>query len=107
MGSAQIKFKECVAELLIRLPQVPVLSNVTGNIMEDPAEIRRLVVEQITQPVRWEDCMRTAKNFGVSEFIECGAGRVLAGLAKKNLPNARVFSADDGEIFAAQPRDGA
>ncbi|MDR3117393.1 MAG: ACP S-malonyltransferase [Puniceicoccales bacterium] len=95
MEPARQNFIAALESLPIARPRIPVLSNVTGRAMEDPEEIRRLLAEQIVRPVRWEDCLRTAEKLGATHFYECGAGRVLVGLARKTLPGAWAGDVND------------
>lgn len=61
-----------------------VMSNVTGEPHpENGEEIRRAMVRQVTSPVRWEACILALKNRGVTEYVECGPGRVLSGLIRR------------------------
>lgn len=61
----------------------PVVSNVTAQPVSDVDEGRRLLVRQLTSPVRWTASMRTMTDAGVTRFIELGPGNVLAGLLKR------------------------
>ena len=63
-------------------PRVPVYSCVTAEPFDD---IRRRLVEAITQPVRWLEVLRALDGRGVTEFVETGPGRVLTNLVKKSL----------------------
>jgi len=73
------------------LPQVPVLSNVTGLPHDaDIASIKRRLVEQVTSPVRWEQCMRWAIAHGGGTFLELEPAKVLAGLMRRIAPSAAV-----------------
>ena len=77
----------------IHRARYPVLSNVTGSYHpDDPQQLRRLLVEQMTQPVQWEACIRTLLRDGLRRFLEVGAGAVLKGLARKIEPEAVVLS---------------
>jgi [acyl-carrier-protein] S-malonyltransferase len=67
----------------IRAPRVPVWSNVDAQPHTDPAEIRRLLVRQVLQPVLWEQTLRNLLAAGAERFYEIGPGRVLAGLLKR------------------------
>jgi [acyl-carrier-protein] S-malonyltransferase len=97
MAEAQRAFLPEVEKLKIRKPSIAVFSNVTGKPHEDSDGIRRLLVEQITAPVRWETCMQNIAALDVRNFCECGAGKVLVGLAKKNIPGAAACEA--GELL--------
>ena len=69
-------------------PALPVVANVLAEPVTDPALIRDLLVVQVTGTVRWRECMGTMAGRGVTRFIECGAGKVLAGLVKRVAPGA-------------------
>ncbi|MCD1257865.1 ACP S-malonyltransferase [Paenibacillus athensensis] len=71
---------------------VPVVANVTARPVTEPAEISRLLVEQVYSPVLWEDTIAYLIGEGVDTFVELGSGTVLAGLIKKVDKNARVVS---------------
>ena len=77
----------------VRDPAIPVISNVTADVVGGAGEIRGLLAEQLTAPVLWERSMRTAGSRGVSTFLEPGPGKVLAGLMRKIAPEATVRSA--------------
>lgn len=64
-------------------PAFPVVSNVTGSPVSDPAEARILLVEQLTSTVRWTDSVRTMLQLGVTRFLEVGPGKVLTGMLKR------------------------
>ena len=93
MEPAAERLKAALASVEIKSPRYQVLSNVTGQPHGDPVSIRELLVRQLTQPVRWEACMRTLSGQGVRSFLEVGAGTVLKGLFRKIDPEAQVHSA--------------
>lgn len=64
-------------------PQTPVIHNVHAKPESDPAAIKSLMVEQIYSPVRWTACVQAMAAAGVGQLVECGPGKVLAGLAKR------------------------
>lgn len=77
-----------------QLPRVPVLSNVTGLPHEaDIASIKRRLVEQVTAPVRWEQCMRWAIGHGRGQFVELEPAKVLGGLMRRIDASVRVEKA--------------
>lgn len=88
MMPAREAFALEMPKLKIRAPRVTVFSNVTGKAVHDPELIRELLIQQITAPVRWENCMQSAQKLGIQHFYECGAGKVLVGLVRKNIPEA-------------------
>ncbi len=83
MDPARERFAGFLAGVDFKKPQVTVLTNTTGRTVEDPSAIREALVRQLVSPVLWEDCMREAARIGATEFIECGPGGVLAGLARR------------------------
>lgn len=68
---------------LMQAPSVPVIANVSASPITDPAQIRRLLVEQVTGTVRWRECVMTMAGLGVTDIYEIGSGKVLAGLVKR------------------------
>lgn len=67
----------------IASPVVPLIANVTAAPVRDAAEIRRLLVEQVTSTVRWRESVLAMKARGVDTLVEVGAGRVLTGLTRR------------------------
>ena len=63
--------------------RVPIISNVDAAAHISPAEIKRLLAQQVVSPVRWEDSLRNLIDAGVDHFIEVGTGRILAGTLKR------------------------
>ena len=72
-----------LADTEILPPCVPLVANVTASPVREPAEIRELLVRQVTGTVRWRECIGTMAGQGVTLFVECGAGKVLSGLVKR------------------------
>ena len=93
MQPAATRLKEGLDKIQIHPPRCKVLSNVTGGFYAGSDQIRTLLVEQLTHPVRWEGCVRTLTGSGVNLFLEVGSGTVLKGLLKRIDPQARVVSA--------------
>ena len=83
MESACTNLQQALASVELRSPRIPVVSNVDAQSHSDPEEIRGLLVRQVTQPVRWEDCVRWLLAQGTSQFFEVGPGKVLKGLLKR------------------------
>jgi [acyl-carrier-protein] S-malonyltransferase len=74
-------------------PDVPLVANVSAAPTTDPAEIARLLVEQVTATVRWRESVLAMAELDVDSFVELGAGKVLSGLVRRILPDAAVASA--------------
>jgi [acyl-carrier-protein] S-malonyltransferase len=83
MRPADERLAEALADVPMRRPRIPVVSNVDAQPHDDPEEIRRLLVRQVLQPVRWEDSMRYLLGQGFDQFYEVGPGRVLLGLLRR------------------------
>jgi [acyl-carrier-protein] S-malonyltransferase len=83
MAPAAEAMKAALAEIEIVRPVVPVIANVTAAAVEDPAEIRELLVKQVTTMVRWRESVLAMKAHGVDTLVELGAGRVLSGLVRR------------------------
>ena len=74
---------EALAETALAAPAVPLVANVTAKPTEDPAEIKQLLVEQVTHMVRWRETVLLFAENEVEEVVELGAGRVLSGLVRR------------------------
>ena len=83
MKPAADAMAEALSNVTIKAPVVPVIANVTAKTVIDPAEIQRLLVEQVTGMVRWRESVITMKDSGVTLLVEAGAGKVLTGLTKR------------------------
>lgn len=83
MQPAAEAMEKALADTIIGAPIVPVVANVTASAVTDPNLIRRLLVEQVTDMVRWRESVTWMKEQGVTEMIELGAGKVLSGLIKR------------------------
>ena len=102
MQPAADAMAEALAAATVTEPVVPVISNVRAAPVLDPDDIRKLLVEQVTGMVRWRESMLAAKRLGVGRVVELGAGKVLAGLAKRidrEFETASLQSPPDLEAF--------
>ncbi|HUC16624.1 MAG TPA: ACP S-malonyltransferase [Acetobacteraceae bacterium] len=84
---------EALAETEFRAPAVPIVANVTAQQTSDPAEIRALLVQQVTGLVRWRESVMTMLGMGAENFVELGAGKVLSGLVHRIVPDVTVQAA--------------
>lgn len=83
MQPAAVAMAEALEEAEILAPSVPVIANVTAAPVSDPAEITRLLVEQVTGMVRWRESVISLRGLGVEQAAELGAGKVLCGLVRR------------------------
>lgn len=83
MVPAAQEMSTALAETMIRPPEVPIVSNVTAEAETDPNDIRKLLIDQITNTVRWRESVLYMKEQGVDKIYELGAGKVLCGLVKR------------------------
>jgi [acyl-carrier-protein] S-malonyltransferase len=95
MDSAYQKLGEVLAGVPIHTPRFPVISNVTGDKVETPEEIRRTLQDQVTGTVRWLDCIERLLGLGCNFFIELGPGAVLGGLLRRTRRDLEVISVSD------------
>jgi [acyl-carrier-protein] S-malonyltransferase len=104
MEPAARAMEEALAAADLRPPLVPVYANVTAAPADDPAEIKRLLVEQVTGMVRWRESVAAMFEAGVTQFVEFG-GKVLSPMVKRIAPDARtisVVSMDDIEALVKE-----
>ena len=97
MESAYEKLGAALHHVTVKPPRFPVISNVTGEEVETPIEIRQTLQDQVTGTVRWMDCMERLAGHGCDFFIELGPGGVLAGLLRRTRKDADVMSVSDAE----------
>jgi [acyl-carrier-protein] S-malonyltransferase len=105
MQPAADEMAAALAAATILAPRAPVVANVTARPTLDPEAIRTLLVQQVTGRVRWrESVLWLSEEGGVTHFAEAGSGKVLAGIAKRIVPDAQTISLNgpaDLEAFAA------
>lgn len=99
MQSAADQFKRALSKIEIRQPAWPLISNVTGQPVQDPDQIRELLVKQIVSPVRWEQSMRYLIRAGATSFIEFPPARVLTGLLRRIDNSVKGVTIDEPQDF--------
>lgn len=83
MKPAAEKLKEKLASTRFAAPRVPVVNNIEAKVEADPDRIRAALYEQAYGPVRWVDCVKAIRAMGAQVVVECGPGKVLAGMVKR------------------------
>jgi len=101
MAPAAAGLGDKLGALPFRDPAFPVVSNVTASPVTSGEEARRLLVEQLTSPVRWSSCVATMIEAGVGRFVELGPGSVLCGLNKRNAKGLPCVALDGPEQIEA------
>jgi [acyl-carrier-protein] S-malonyltransferase len=104
MQSAGDAFTRHLASVAIQMPRMPVFSNFTGKQVSSPEEIRDNLAKQVTHTVRFEDDLRAAAALGIAHYIECGPGKILAGMAKRIDKTLAVASVSEWAEVEAQPK---
>ena len=83
MKPAAEKLRVALAATVLAAPQIPVLNNVDVTVQQDADAIRDALYRQAFGPVRWVECVQALKARGITHLIECGPGKVLAGLVRR------------------------
>ena len=83
MKPAAEKLRAALAQTVLAAPHIPVLNNVDVAVQQDAGAIRDALYRQAFGPVRWVECVQALKARGITHIIECGPGKVLAGLVRR------------------------
>lgn len=94
MAPARKGLEQALASAEIHDARIPVYANVTAEPVQDAGSIRRLLLEQLTMPVRWEQSVARMAADGATEFVELGPGKVLQGLVKRIAAGASTLGVD-------------
>jgi len=94
---ASDRLRDYLADIEIRVPQIPIINNVDVAIVSDPAAIKDALVRQAAGAVRWVESVQLMRREGVTHVLECGPGKVLAGLTRRI----------DGELLGSAVYDPA
>ncbi|MBX3491048.1 ACP S-malonyltransferase [Parvibaculum sp.] len=92
MQPAADEMAEALAAVVLKMPAVPLVANVTASRVADPASIRQLLVEQVTGMVRWRETVLYMEAQGVGSYVEVGAGKALSGMVKRIASDPEILS---------------
>ncbi|MDP1533075.1 MAG: malonyl CoA-acyl carrier protein transacylase, partial [Rubrivivax sp.] len=83
MKPAAEQLKQHLAAVALVAPRIPVVNNVDVAVLTDPDAIRDALYRQAYGPVRWVEVVQALRSRGLGHVLECGPGKVLAGLVKR------------------------
>ncbi|MDX9689227.1 MAG: [acyl-carrier-protein] S-malonyltransferase [Proteobacteria bacterium] len=101
MPAAKV-MEEALADVVLKVPCIPVVPNVKAQAESDPAVLRKMLVDQVCGSVRWRETVLYLKEQGIEQLVECGAGSVLTGLTKridKSVASVALQTPEDIEAF--------
>jgi [acyl-carrier-protein] S-malonyltransferase len=100
MKPAALKLKDKLEATAFAAPQIPVVNNIDVSVEQDADRIRDALVRQAFGPVRWVECVQALQARGLSTLVECGPGKVLAGMTKRIVPEMQGFAMFDPASLA-------
>jgi len=92
MKPAANKMKEKINDIKFNNTAIDIINNVTAMPINDPINIKKLLIEQIYSTVRWRESIIKMSESGISNYIEIGPGKVLSGMVKRTVKNVNCFS---------------
>jgi [acyl-carrier-protein] S-malonyltransferase len=103
MQPAQDRLADDLRALAFHRMEVPVVTNLDAKLVRDPGQARDALIRQVTETVRWVDCMRVLIQRGVEAFVEVGPGKVLCGLMRQIDRTQACFNVEDeGSLLKLQ-----
>ena len=99
MRPAAERMKQALADVAVKAPSVPVIHNADVSVAATPDAIKDALVRQLFKPVRWVESVRALVAAGATHLVECGPGKVLAGLNKRIAPEAQILTLSDEAAF--------
>lgn len=101
MRPAAERFAEAIAAIDWQVPQIPLVQNVTASIVSDLETLKADLLQQLYKPVRWVESIQTLAAQGALQLVECGPGKVLAGLNKRCADGVATHNLNTPDAFAA------
>lgn len=95
MDPVKARLAEVLGKVRVSAPRMPVVTNVEAKPNGDASRVVPLLLEQVSTPVRWIECVEALKAEGVTRIIELGPGKVLAGLVKRISKDIETFNVED------------
>ncbi|QRY78572.1 ACP S-malonyltransferase [Pseudomonas sp. PDNC002] len=101
MRPAAERFAEAVEAVQWQMPQIALVQNVTAQVPADLAALKRDLLAQLYSPVRWVESVQLLAEKGITDLVECGPGKVLAGLNKRCAKGVTTHNLDSADAFGA------
>ncbi|WP_371229391.1 ACP S-malonyltransferase [Pseudomonas sp. QE6] len=101
MRPAAERFADAVEAIQWQMPQIALVQNVTVQVPADLAALKRDLLAQLYSPVRWVESVQLLAEKGVTDLVECGPGKVLAGLNKRCAKGVTTHNLDSADAFGA------
>ena len=101
MESAARALTPVIQNSPLTAPQLPIIANITAQVETTAEQVKANLIAQVAGPVRWRETIQKLMADGYTHYIECGSGKVLAGLIKRIAPEAIVFSVGDSASLTA------
>jgi [acyl-carrier-protein] S-malonyltransferase len=95
MADASRRLAELLDEIEFKNPVVPIVNNADAMFLDNIKDIKASLIRQISSPLLWEDSISAIADSGMETFIEVGPGKVLSGLIKRIVPEAKVLNVED------------
>ncbi|MGA9520200.1 MAG: ACP S-malonyltransferase [Myxococcaceae bacterium] len=95
MEPVKARLGTVLEKITVSNPKVPVVSNVEATPNSDAARVVPLLLEQVSAPVRWIECVETLRQNGVTRVVELGPGKVLCGLIRRIAKDIETFNVED------------
>jgi [acyl-carrier-protein] S-malonyltransferase len=94
MNGASERLGELLGTIELKDPLIPLVNNADAKFLKTAEEIKPSLIRQLNSPLLWEDSIKAIYASGIDTFIEVGPGKVLSGLIKRIVPEAKISSAD-------------
>ena len=95
MSGAVEQVLEALTRVEVAAPRIDLWSSTTATLVNDPAQIKDILVDQLTSPVLWRETVEAIGATYEPDFVDMGPGRVVGGLAKRIVDNAQIAYAGD------------
>ena len=101
MRPAAERFAQSIEAIEWQAPQIPLVQNVTANVVNDLHTLKTDLLQQLYKPVRWVESIQTLAANGATQLVECGPGKVLAGLNKRCAEGVTTYNLETPDAYAA------